>query len=118
MIAEHVPYCYSFVICDFQGKLLHEEVWAGRDAHIRFIERLLFYEHKLLKLAYKDVGMEPMTSDIRNKFKQQSNCGHCHQPLSWRQGKPPARDHCHYSGKLLHLAHHDCNWNRCKQRKR
>ena len=37
MIAEHVPYCYSFTISDFQGKLLHEEVLAGKYAHIKIL---------------------------------------------------------------------------------
>ena len=102
IVANHKPFVYSFVVVDKTKKILLEEVWAGHNAHIKFIDRLLELENQIFAVVNRNLPMPDIDAEMRERLDSQVNCSHCNRPLSnWHGNRPPCIDHCHFSGTII-----------------
>lgn len=114
---EHIqnPICFSFVILNQQGEVLHEETYAGDDAGEKFLDGLLEIESGWVKpylntyKAMKDLSLKQSV-----KYESETVCYMCCKKFSADDYK--VRDHDHKTGDFIGAAHRSCNLKRRKQR--
>ena len=109
-------YHYSLIFVDKQGKLLYEYRGfdIGGNAGEAAIDKLLEMESRLLAEAQKNVSMKLTEEDVK-KVKSATKCLICEE--SFTEECTPVRDHDHYTGTFLGMAHNECNIKRRVQTK-
>lgn len=114
---EHIqnPICFSFVIINQNGEVLHEETYAGLNAGEKFLDNLLELESSWVKPylnTYK--AMKDLSPLQKSRYESEEACYMCFKKFSLSDYK--VRDHDHQTGNFLGAAHRSCNLKRRKQR--
>lgn len=116
-INHQIPICYSFVIIGPSDEIIHEQTYAGPEAHIHFVRHILDQEKawiKSLVIDSKEVIL--MTNAEKEAYDNAKNCYMC--GISFiDSGITKCRDHSHYSSRYLGAACQQCNLRRQKPKK-
>lgn len=115
VINEQLPICYSFVIIQGKNKIIHENTYAGKDAHIEFIGHLLEQEKKWIKGLLETKFFINMSFQNTADFNNSTNCYICNVYFDEKIVK--CRDHCHFTGKYMGAACQECNLRRRRPKK-
>ena len=114
---EHVqkPICFSFIILNREGEILHEQTYAGNKAGEKFLDTLLELEDAWIKPHLNTYEpMKPLNDSEVLEFNTSEVCYMCSGSFTTTDYK--VRDHDHQNGKFLGAAHNSCNLKRRKQR--
>lgn len=115
---EHVqnPICFSFIIINRQGQVLHENTFAGDNAGEKFLDGLFELEAEWIKPYLNTyTAMKPLTHNQHLKYNEAEKCYMCAKVFTHTDHK--VRDHDHHSGEFLGAAHNSCNLKRRRQRR-
>ena len=109
VVAEHVPFAYSYLLFDREGKVLEDRCYIGEDCAEHFITLLLDMEKQYLgALRYGGHPLQ-MTEEDERAFQAAVDCYLCNKPMA---PGDKCRDHCHLGGNFLGAAHNRCNFLR------
>jgi len=114
IVNNQIPICYSFVVLDSNNTIIHEHTYAGKNAHLNFMEHLLEQEQSWIGSMLKTTYPIQMTYRDTANFKNAASCYICNVPFTECVVK--CRDHCHFSGNYLGAACQKCNLRRSKPR--
>ena len=81
-------------------------LYRGKDCVKKFCNHVIGEAHRLYK-SFPEKPMEPLTKKQWKDHKKVSSCHICFKPFM--EGNPKVRDHCHYSGIYIGVAHSLCN---------
>ena len=114
---EHIqnPICFSFLIINQQGEVLHEDTYAGSNAGEKFLIDLLELESSWIKPYLNTYNpMKELDRTQQAEYDNSLTCYMCSGFFTKDDGK--VRDHDHYSGEFLGPSHRSCNLKRRRQR--
>jgi len=114
IINDQLPICYSFVIIQGETKIIHENTYAGENAHIDFISHLLEQEKKWIKSLLETKLFINMTFQNTTDFNNATKCYICNVTFG---DVVKCRDHCHFTGKYMGAACQQCNLRRRRPKK-
>jgi hypothetical protein len=104
-VSHHVPASFCYVIVDWTGKAVKEQVlFRGRDVVDTFLRTLL---EEVSRLDRNFIEPIRMTAVDDHSFQNATHCHLCKKPITDEK----VRNHCHITGQYLGAAHSACNIN-------
>ena len=107
-LKEHKAYMVSYMMCDREGNILDEQTFVGLDCFNSFMSHLVDLTDRLVPSL--SPGKPYLLSEKdRAKLMQIDHCHICHNFMTPSQ---KVIDHDHLTGKIVGVAHNNCNLNR------
>lgn len=115
---EQVPTTYSIILLDKNGKLIFEKTESDfSNVMEKFFKTLNYIEQNFIPLLQQNRYKTDYSVEENQAFYDASLCYLCKLPFQPQfSGRNKVRDHCHYSGEFLGVAHSNCNWKRTTDR--
>jgi len=103
----HKPCGYAFLILDYNGEVVFQDLYRGIDAAERFLQNLAIISKEIL-LKLKEIKPMISLSEEQEKIhKESTKCYLCND--LFLDDQIQTHDHCHRTGLYRGPAHVDCN---------
>ena len=113
ILAEQKPVSFCIIFVDKYNKVVYKKTQYNDnpDELISLFFKALNQAHTKLEELSEQHNVFMETPEMRKLKEQATHCGLCNIPFT---ADDKVFDHCHYTGKLLHIAHANCNLQRNK----
>ena len=106
-INNHVPSGWCIRSEFAYGKVENPlRLYRGVDCVKKFCDHVIGEARRLYE-SFPENPMKPLTPKEMDRYKRLERCHICFEPF--KEDKPKARDHCHYTGHYRGPAHTKCN---------
>lgn len=102
---------FSIICVDIDGEVILDYSYAGENCVDHFLDYLMEQQNTLMALLAKEVPGIYSAEDNKKHYREKDCCICGREINSW---EIRVRHHNHYNGKLIGIAHQDCNLN-CKK---